>query len=249
MERTDPKKVAASVLVERYGGADSLLLAGSVVRAEETATSDLDLIVLYPHVEQSYRESFTYAGWPIEAFVHDEYTIEYNFVEQDRASGIGSIMWMVHDGVAIPEPTTLNRRIKLRAQQLLDSGPPTWSVEQIDRSRYTITGLLDDLAAPRNDDEYRATLSTLYPLVANHFLRVNRQWAASAKTIPRRLLKADDDLARRYGQAFAAAFTEGDSKLLFAVVDQVLDGSGGRLFEGYSALTDPDSRRSPPCDI
>ena len=55
------------VLQERYGAADSLLLAGSVVRGEETATSDLDLVVLYPQIEQSYRESFHQDGWPIEA--------------------------------------------------------------------------------------------------------------------------------------------------------------------------------------
>ena len=149
MERSDPRQVAASVLNARYSGADSLLLAGSVVRGEETATSDLDLVVLYPQIEQSYRESFLYGGWPVEAFVHDEHTIEYYFVEQDLVSRIGSMMWMVHDGLPIVGSTALNRRIKSRAQRLLDAGPPTWSDDQVGYSRYTITGLLDDLAEPR----------------------------------------------------------------------------------------------------
>jgi hypothetical protein len=42
---------------------------------------------------------------------------------------------------------------------------------------------------------------------------------------------------------------EGDPKLLFSVVDQVLEASGERLFEGYTAHTDAGSRRSPPRNI
>ena len=137
------------------------------------------------------------------------------------------------------------RRIKSRAQQLLDAGPPTWSDDQVDYSRYTITGLLDDLAEPRDADEYRATLAALYHLVANHFLRANRYWGATSKTIPRRLAKADDDLARRYSDAFASAFHD-DPKPLFVLSDSMLEPGGGRLFEGYAARSDPGLRRNPP---
>jgi hypothetical protein len=245
MKRSDPRQTATTVLRERYGEADSLLLAGSVVRGEETATSDLDLVVLYPQIEQSYRESFMHGGWPIETFVHDEHTIEYYFVEKDLVSGIGSMMWMVSDGLPIVGSTALNTRIKSRANRLLDSGPPTWSSDQIDYSRYAITGLLDDLAEPRDKDEYRATVAALYNLVANHFLRSKQHWGATSKTIPRRLTKVDENIARRYGDAFASAFRD-NPKPLFLLSDHVLEPSGGRLFEGYAARSDPKLRRNPP---
>lgn len=245
MARSDPRQVATGVLQERYGAADSLLLAGSVVRGEETATSDLDLVVLYPQIEQSYRESFHQDGWPIEAFVHDEHTIEYFFIEKDLASDIGSMMWIVHHGLSIVGPTALNGRIKSRAKQLLDAGPPIWAGDQIDYSRYTITGLLDDLAEPRNKDEYRATLAALYHLVGNHYLRANQHWGATSKTIPRRLRIADENLARRYGDAFACAFRD-DPNPLLELADDTLEPHGGRLFEGYRAHSDPELRRNPP---
>ena len=159
MHRQDPVSAASAILRERSRGADSVLLAGSVIRGDSTATSDLDLVVLYPTLERAFRESFHYAGWPVETFVHDSRTIEYFFIEKDLASGIGSMMWMVHDAIAIPADTALDRQVKARADRLLAAGPPAWSVAEIDYSRYTITGLLDDLADPRNIGELRAIVA------------------------------------------------------------------------------------------
>jgi hypothetical protein len=245
VNRPDPIQTAATILRERYDGADSVLLAGSVTRGEETATSDLDLVVLYPALDRSFRESFRYAQWPVEAFVHDRETIEYYFIEKDRASGVGSMMWMVHDGIPVPGPTPLNRRIKTRAKALIEAGPPGWTAAEIDYSRYTITGLLDDLAEPRNTGECRAIVASLYHLVGNHALRTRGLWGATSKTIPRRLSKADAALALRYDDAFAEAF-RGHAGPLVVLIDDVLASSGGRLFEGYCAYSDADSRRPPP---
>src|SRR5262245_27835189 len=124
MNRADPIETGIEVLRGRYPGADSAFVSGSVMRGEATATSDLDVVVLFPHVECSYRESFFERGWPIETFVHDEETIEYYFIEKDLASGVGAIMHMVHDGVPVPARTPLNERIKARADALVDAGPP-----------------------------------------------------------------------------------------------------------------------------
>ena len=69
-------------MAARYPDADSLFLAGSITRGEATATSDLDLVVLFPFLERSFRESFVHRGWPVEVFAHDEETIEYYFIER-----------------------------------------------------------------------------------------------------------------------------------------------------------------------
>ena len=95
--RPDPRQAALEIL-QRYPAADSLLLAGSVMRGEATATSDLDIVVLFPHVARSFRESFVHRGWPVDVFAHDIETIEYYFIEQDRKSGVGAIMWMGGQG-------------------------------------------------------------------------------------------------------------------------------------------------------
>jgi len=251
MNRADPIETAVEILRERYAGADSAFVAGSVIRGDATATSDLDIVVLFPRLENSYRDSFFHppgdfaCGWPIETFVHDEETIEYYFIEKDRASGVGAIMWMVHDGVAVPGPTPLNERVKSRANALLAAGPPPVSRSEVEYWRYTITGLLDDLAAPRNEGEARAIVTSLHHILANHWLRNAGRWGASGKTIPRRLAVADAGLAQRFDAAFAAAF-DGRYDALFALADAVLAPTGGRLFDGYSAKSDAAWRRAPP---
>jgi hypothetical protein len=245
LTRPDPLEAAREVLEARYRDADSLLLAGSTTRGEATETSDLDLVVLFPFLERSFRESFVHRGWPVEVFAHDAETIEYHFIEKDRASGVGAMLWMVHDGVAVPRETALNRRIKARAAALLAAGPPVWTTDESDYSRYTITGLLDDLRAPRNEAEYRATVAGLIHLLANHYLRARTQWGANSKTIPRRLAKADSALATRFDVAVAAAF-RGESVRLFEIADEILARDGGRLFDGYRSVSEAAWRRAPP---
>jgi hypothetical protein len=237
-------EAAGEILSTRYVSADSLLLAGSITRGEATATSDLDLVVLFPNLPRSFRESFVHRGWPVEVFAHDEETIEYYFLEQDLTSGVGAMLWMVHDGIPVPGSTELNGRIKARAAALLAEGPPPWSTDKTDYSRYTITGLLDDLMAPRNDGEYRAVVATLFHNVAYHYLRSHGQWGAHSKTLPRRLARIDTAFAARYDAAFEAAF-RGDPAPLFAISDEVLAPDGGRLFDGHRSESDTDWRRSP----
>jgi predicted nucleotidyltransferase len=252
MNRADPIETAVEILRDRYADADSAFVAGSVMRGEGTPTSDLDIVVLFPRIERSYRESFFYPrgdferGWPIETFVHDEETIEYYFIEKDLKSGVGAIMHMVHDGVPVPTRTALNERIKARANALLDAGPPVVSAADVDYGRYTITGLLDDLIEPRNDDEARAVVASLHHVLANHWLRGKGRWGAHGKTIARRLALADAALARRFDAAFAAAFEGNRFDALFAVADEMLAPTGGRLFDGHSAKSDPSWRRAPP---
>jgi hypothetical protein len=245
VNRRDPHETAAAIFRERYDGADSLLLAGSVTRGEATASSDLDLVVLYPVLERSFRESFIHSGWPVEVFAHDRETIEYYFIEKDLESGVGAMMWMVHDGIPVPGPTELNERVKARAEALLKAGPTPWSAADTDYWRYTITGLLDDLAEPRNAGESRAIVTTLHHLLGNFALRTRGLWGATGKTIPRRLYAADEALALKFDAAFAAAF-RGDVAALTAVSDAVLAPAGGRLFEGYSSYSDADWRRVAP---
>ena len=244
MTRPEPTQTAAEILRSRFGDADSLFLAGSVVRGEATASSDLDLVVLYPRLPESYRESFVHQGWPVEAFVHDEETIEYYFIERDLDSGVGSLLWMVSEGIAITAQTPLNARVQARALALRDAGPGPWSRADVDYSRYTITTVIDDLEDARNPAEQRAIVAELHPLLATHFFRSNGLWSATGKTIPRRLATADSATHDRFVAAFEAAF-RGQISALIELADGIIAPSGGRLFVGYRSESDTDMRRKP----
>ena len=46
------------IFISRFRDASFCFLAGSYVRQEHTAYSDLDLVVFYPRIECAFRESF-----------------------------------------------------------------------------------------------------------------------------------------------------------------------------------------------
>ena len=80
--------VARTLRSKRYPDASAVFAAGSLVRGEGTAHSDLDLVVVYPAFSSAYRESFRFQGYLAESFVHDPGTLGYFFSEVDRPSGI-----------------------------------------------------------------------------------------------------------------------------------------------------------------
>ncbi len=53
---------AKELVQKRSPECEAAFLAGSVVRGEATATSDLDIVVFDSSVTVSYRESFFYEG-------------------------------------------------------------------------------------------------------------------------------------------------------------------------------------------
>lgn len=63
-DRPDAVEVARRIWRARYAEPRVVLLAGSVVRGEVTAYSDLDVLVVYERVEHAWRESFVAEGWP-----------------------------------------------------------------------------------------------------------------------------------------------------------------------------------------
>lgn len=238
------KALATTLYHEKYPEADCLFLAGSVLRGEGTATSDLDIVVLYDKLPNAYRDSYYYAGWPVEAFVHDLETLAYFLADIDRPSGVPSLAAMVAEGLAIPAETRLSRRVKSDAQQFLQAGPSEWSREDINRSRYMITDLIDDLRSPRSNAEMYATAAQLYNAIANHFLRIQGMWSAKGKTIPRRLHRVDEQFAQAFDRAFGQLFTHGNTSGLFDLVSDLLKQEGGFLFDGYR-LEAPESWRKP----
>src|SRR5262249_13936027 len=146
-------ELANATRSDRYADAVAVFAAGSIVRGEGTAFSDLDLVVVYAQLPYAYRESFRADGCPVEAFVHDPATLEYFFLEVDGPSGVPALAKMVEEGVEVPDPTELSQGLKRRAAAMLDAGPPPLDSDSERRLRYFVSDLLDDLRAPRSRDE------------------------------------------------------------------------------------------------
>ncbi len=228
--------IATAALIRRelYPSAATCFLAGSVVRGEATASSDLDLVVVFEEVETASRQSFFFSDWPVEVFVHDPQTLDYFFRKVDRPTGVPALPTMVSEGVEVPSRTLFGQRQRDLANRLLEEGPPLWSQEERDHSRYMISDMVEDIRAPRSSSELRVVLSDLYSALANHYFRSQNLWSAKGKNIPRALARHDNTVHDGFCEAFAIAFKEETVTSVIQLCEDVLGPDGGFLFDGYS---------------
>lgn len=220
---------------ERFSDAKVVFLAGSVIRGEATAHSDLDLVIVYDKLPTAYRDSFIYRGWPVEVFVHDPETLNYFFLELDRPSGVPSLPSMVMEGIEIPVSSDFSRSLKAIAKSVLDGGPPIWTAGDLQRARYMVTDCCDDMRSPRSTEELVASATKLYEGLADFYCRSQGLWSAKGKSIPRRLLQIDSTLARTFTEAFENVFERHDATQVIALAEDILRPHGGFLFENALA--------------
>jgi len=237
-------RVANAIRSNRYPDAAALFAAGSIVRGEGTASSDLDLVVVFAALPSAFRESFRVEGYPVEAFVHDPETLEYFCLDVDRASGVPALPQMITEGIEIPEPSDVSRSLKARALAVIAMGPPPLDAESEQRRRYGLTDLVDDLRDVRSSEERMATGASLYEQLADYHLRRQGLWSASGKAIPRVLGRADPVLCERYCRSFGALFERGDVRPVIALAEELLQPAGGPLFEGYRSDAPATWRRA-----
>jgi hypothetical protein len=228
--------------MQRYPDAAAMFAAGSLVRGEGTPSSDLDLVVVYSAVPAAYRESFTFGRFPVEAFVHDPQTLEYFFVNLDRASGIPALPQMVVEGIEIPGRTALSNSLKARAVAVVQGGPPPLDVETERRRRYAITDLLADLRGVQSRHELVAIGARLYEELSDYYLRSHGLWSGRGKAVTKALQRADAQLCRDFGETFGQLFRDGTTEGVIRFTESLLQTHGGLLFDGYRSDAPADWR-------
>jgi hypothetical protein len=151
----------------------------------------------------------------------------------DRLRGLPALMSMVGEGVEVPGPGEFSARLKRRAAELLEAGPPPWDGEELTLRRYRLTDWVDDMRFPRSPEELVATGAYLYQDAAEFYFRARGLWSAHSKTIPRRLRQTDPAFAGKFLAAFDALFTEKRPEPAAALVAEMLEPFGGLLFDGF----------------
>ncbi|MEM7364858.1 MAG: nucleotidyltransferase domain-containing protein [Pseudomonadota bacterium] len=242
--RPEPFVAASSALARHHPDCLGAFVAGSVMRGEGTATSDIDIVVLYgDDFEDVHRASLMHEGWPIEFFVQHVEAQRY-FFEKDRQRGMCVLADMVATGTMLPESTKLLEQQKNEARQIIEAGPPPLTPEDTDRRRYAITNLIDDVVGSTNIPVTNAVLAELHDALADFYLRTHGRWSGHGKSVLRSLRDADEPLYDRFVHAFDRGFAT-DVDPIRKLVDELLAPEGGRLWEGYAErahpgwLTDP----------
>jgi hypothetical protein len=225
---------AAKKFIETYfPNCEVAYLAGSVVRGEETESSDLDIIIIDSSVGDSYRQSLTEFDWPIEVFVHNMFTYK-NFFKENIDRARPSLPQMCAEGIILRD-TGYASRIKNEALQLLKAGPTPWKTIEIEKARYHLTDLLNDLEGSTNALEDLFIVSKLAYLTHEFVLRVNGHWIGEGKWILRALKEYDETFTEQFAAVFDNYYTNRLKPDVIHFVDGVITPYGGRLFEGYSS--------------
>lgn len=227
-----PLEAAQQFIEKYYPDCAAALLAGSAVREEATATSDLDIVVFDSAAANSYRDSVVEFDWPIEVFVHNLASYRPYF-QNDVERARPSLPNMVAEGIVVRD-TGVVHRIKCEAQELLDAGPAVWSAATIRTKRYFLTDALDDFIGCCDRAEGIFIAGALAEALAEFELRTQRRWVGASKWIVRALQQYDTDFAGRFVAAFEDYYRHDNKKGVIELADAVLEPHGGRLFEGFS---------------
>ncbi len=235
-------QITNEMLETKYPLAKFAFLAGSIIRGEGTAFSDLDIVIIFEDLPNAYRESFYFKDFPVETFVHTPETLNY-FFELDAKERIPSLAQMVSEGIEVPGKTELSKTLKNLANETLKY-PPQITKEEIRIFQYWITDLIDDIREPRSKLELTAVGTRLYEAIADCYLRTNNLWSAKGKSIPRNLKKHSPEFYQDFTSSFEELFALGKTEKIINLAENLLAPHGGFMFDGIR-LDAPSDWRKP----
>lgn len=220
--------IARDFIATHFPACRAALLAGSYVRGEDTPSSDLDIVILD---RDTYRESYTFLDNPIEAFVYDGDSLDFQLFAE-KQHGIPLITRMCAEGVVLKGEEEA-RTLILQGEEHLMEGPSPLSPSQLDDFRYLITDLLYDLEGSREEMEDTYSVGELTIKLPEFILRANQEWIGEGKWMFRCLNYFDPNIAKEFTKCIQGYYQSNDKQELIRFVDYVLEPFGGRLFNGY----------------
>ena len=233
MTRLDPTTAAHTLVAQRFPEAKQAWLSGSVVLGHATATSDLDITVLLDATE-TYRESLTHEGWPVELFVHTEESIRH-FVAKDRARRRPTMARLVSTGTPLVDGHG-GRSLRAECAAAVAAGPDPLTADELTFARYSLTDQLDDLVGGGSPGIVDAVAVDVWRGTAELLLASAGWWSGTGKWLVREVEAMD---AAR-GTTYAARLRDGlhgamsgEADVLVALADEVLNRVGGRLWAGF----------------
>ncbi len=234
MRTEDFLSVAEKIFASEFPNAACGFVTGSVVSGQQTPSSDIDMVILYnDETSESYRDSFTREGWPVEVFVHNLLAQDF-FMDDDMHCTMAD---MIAKSIVIGPDKELAEARKAKARAIIARGPKPLVKDRIDFKRYMITDKLHDLKHPRNADESQALLAELYIQLSDFYLLANGKWSGTGKHLVRRMNAEDPSFQKRFSETFTRAFA-GDISGLEPLIKEVLNPFGGLLFEGYKSIAE-----------
>ncbi|MGF6119423.1 putative nucleotidyltransferase [Janthinobacterium lividum] len=232
---------AARQLVEQhilpaYPHAQAAIIGGSIARGQGTATSDIDLLVLFENVPHAWRETLKLGQQTVELYGHDLRSFDYFCRKMDRPGGRIPMAMMVIEGRNLLPQTSASAALYQLAQAIYDEGPPALTPDALASRRYEITTLLEDLVDSTVAEETLAIATKLYDVLANFVLRAGGAWSGVGKHLARRLRAHNPSIADDLHAAMRAILLDPPAgKQAFGdLVARALQPYGGPLLDGFA---------------
>lgn len=202
-----------------------------LLEGEETPTSDLDL-VLFDEQLPPYRESFTYEGTRVEAFIHNQNTYMEEF-NREKEIGRPILGNMICEGILLKEQESYFAILEA-AKKHVSEGPIPLNTAYIKASRYFIGDLVDDFSDAKNKQEALITLNQLSLELPDFILRLNNQWSGRGKGLTRAFYTYDKKLADAFFESLEAFYQDENKEPFLHFATEIYKPLGGFLFEGFS---------------
>ena len=230
------RAIAVRLVHERYPTAVAAIIGGSFATGRQTPTSDIDLLLLFEHVDCAWRDTLVAEGRTVELFGHDQGTFTYFCQEMDAPGGTAPLAMMVVEGENILTGSDAYVRLRALAQGIVVAGPPVLDVDNVQRRRYAITTGLEDLVDSRHPGEALAVACQLYQALADLHLRAAGEWSGGGKHLFRRLQAFDADVAAQLDGALrlVASDLPAGQRAFEQLSAVVLAPVGGPLLEGFT---------------
>ncbi len=143
---------AVSFITGRFG-ATGILVAGTIVRGEGHANSDLDFAVVHDKPWRQRIQRFE-NGVPVEIFVNPVSGFERSF-ERECASGAPAMLGILSSGVPLRDDLGSLTPLIAKAKHLMQAGP-TLTPESLTALRYAIASQFEDAIDLRHLDPARS---------------------------------------------------------------------------------------------
>ena len=230
------RAIAARLVHERYPSASAAIIGGSFASGRQTASSDIDLLLLFEHVDCAWRDTRVAEGRTVELFAHDVATFTYFCTEIDAPGGTVPLARMVLEGENIVASGDQYAQLLALAQAIAAAGPPALDADNLQRRRYAITTALEDLVDSTQPGEALAVACQRYRALAELRLRAAGQWSGGGKHLFRCLLAFDAAIAGQLDGALrlVASDLAAGQRAFEHVTAAVLAPVGGPLLDGFT---------------
>ena len=230
------RAIAVRLVHECYPTAVAAIIGGSFATGRQTPTSDIDLLLLFEHVDCAWRDTIVAEGRTVELFAHDLATFTYFCKEMDAPGGTVPLAMMVVEGENIVAAGDAYAQLHALAHAFVTAGPPVLDAENLQRRRYAITTALEDLVDSTHPGEALAVACQLYEALADLHLRAEGQWSGGGKHLFRRLQAFDAAIAGQLDGALrlVAGDLPAGQQAFAQVTAAVLAPVGGPLLQGFT---------------